>query len=177
MRLISWIGWNASNSWRRSPKVSIHSHCTQTEYVTRSIPYVPLSSPFCKAPSKPTHNEFMPYSQVAFVPRSPFVISPTWFLAFKSSTLWVFWTANRPVSPHLRCRTYLCCSDQRNLWGHQEILVKVKVTLVQAPRLCTDRTAHRRSRGMAPHFHDHGTRRGEGSASRPGRFLPPGKIR
>jgi len=38
--------------------------------------------------------------------------------------------------------------------------VKVKVTLVQALRLCTDRTAHRGSRGIALLFHDHGTRRG-----------------
>jgi hypothetical protein len=30
-------------------------------------------------------------------------------------------------------------------------------------------------RGIALPFHDHGTRRGEGSASRPGRFLPPEK--
>jgi len=38
--------------------------------------------------------------------------------------------------------------------------VKVKVTLVQALRLCTGRTAHRESRGIALLFHDHGTRRG-----------------
>ena len=37
---------------------------------------------------------------------------------------------------------------------------KVKVTLVQALRLCTGRTAHRGSRGIAILFHDHGTRRG-----------------
>ena len=37
---------------------------------------------------------------------------------------------------------------------------KVKVTLVQALRLCTGRTAHRGSRGIALPFHDHGTRRG-----------------
>ena len=55
--------------------------------------------------------------------------------------------------------------------------VKVKVTLVQALRLCTVRTAHRGSRGIALPFHDHGTRRGEGSASRPSRSLPPEKIR
>ena len=55
--------------------------------------------------------------------------------------------------------------------------VKVKVTLVQALRLCTGRTAHRGSRGIALPFHDHGTRRGERSASRPGRSLPPGKTR
>ena len=37
--------------------------------------------------------------------------------------------------------------------------VKVKCTLVQALRLCTGRTAHRWSRGIALLFHDHGTRR------------------
>jgi hypothetical protein len=37
---------------------------------------------------------------------------------------------------------------------------KVKVTLVQALRLCTGHTAHRWSRGRALLFHDHGTRRG-----------------
>ena len=41
----------------------------------------------------------------------------------------------------------------------------VKCILEQALRLCTGRTAHRP-------FHDHGTRRGKGSASRPGRSLP-----
>ena len=41
--------------------------------------------------------------------------------------------------------------------------------------LCTGRTAHRGSRGAALLFLDHGTRRGDRSASRPGRFLPPGK--
>ena len=39
-------------------------------------------------------------------------------------------------------------------WG------KVKCTLVQALRLCTGRTAHRGSRGIALPFHDYGTRRG-----------------
>ena len=32
--------------------------------------------------------------------------------------------------------------------------IKVKVTLVQALRLCTGRTAHRKSRGIALLFHD-----------------------
>jgi hypothetical protein len=57
------------------------------------------------------------------------------------------------------------------------VTVKVKCTLVQALRLCTGRTAHRGSRGIAVPFHDHGTRGGEGSASRPGSSLPPGKTR
>ena len=36
----------------------------------------------------------------------------------------------------------------------------VKVTLVQALRLCTGRTGHRGSRGIGLLYHDHGTRRG-----------------
>ena len=38
--------------------------------------------------------------------------------------------------------------------------VEVKCTLVQALRLCTGRTAHRGSRGVALPFHDHSTERG-----------------
>ena len=44
---------------------------------------------------------------------------------------------------------------------------KVKCTLVQAPRLCTGRTAHRGSRGIAVPFHDHGTKRGWGVSVTP----------
>jgi hypothetical protein len=40
------------------------------------------------------------------------------------------------------------------------ILVKLKCALVQSLRLCTGLTAHRRSRDIAPLFHDHDTRRG-----------------
>jgi hypothetical protein len=50
-------------------------------------------------------------------------------------------------------------------------------TLLQALWLCTGRKAHRGSRGITLLFHDHGTRRGEVSASSPGRTLPSGKIR
>jgi hypothetical protein len=50
-----------------------------------------------------------------------------------------------------------------------------KVHPCRALRLYTGRTAHRGSRGIALLFHDHGTRRGEGSASHPVRYLPPGK--
>ena len=53
---------------------------------------------------------------------------------------------------------------------------KVKCTLVQALRLCTGRTVYRGSRGIALPFHDHATRRGEGSASRPGCSLLPVKT-
>ena len=40
------------------------------------------------------------------------------------------------------------------------VYFKVKCKLVQALRLCTDRTAHRGSIGIALLFLDHGTRRG-----------------
>jgi hypothetical protein len=53
----------------------------------------------------------------------------------------------------------------------------VKCNFVQALRLCTGRTAYRWSRGIALTFHDHGTGRGDGSASRPGRSLPRGNTR
>ena len=46
---------------------------------------------------------------------------------------------------------------------------------MQALRLFTSRTAHRGSRVIALLFLDHDTRKGEGSASRPGRSLPSWK--
>jgi len=57
-------------------------------------------------------------------------------------------------------------------------IIKVKCTLVQALRLCTGRTAHRGSRGIALLFHDQRHEKsGEGSASRPGRSLSQEKTR
>ena len=44
---------------------------------------------------------------------------------------------------------------------------KLKVTLVQVLRLCTGCTAHRGSRGIVLHFHDHGTKRGRGISVTP----------
>ena len=52
---------------------------------------------------------------------------------------------------------------------------KVKCTLVQALRLCTGRTAHRGSRGIAVPFHDHGTRRGRGVSFTPWPLFTPEK--
>jgi len=52
---------------------------------------------------------------------------------------------------------------------------KVKCTLVQALRLCTGRTAHRGSRGIALLFHDHGTGRGWGVSVTPRPLFTPGK--
>ena len=53
--------------------------------------------------------------------------------------------------------------------------VKVKVTLVQALRLCTGRTAHRASRGIALLFHDHFTRREWGVSVTLRPLFTPGK--
>jgi len=52
---------------------------------------------------------------------------------------------------------------------------KVKYTLVQTLRLCTGRTAHSGSRGIALFFHDHGTRRGGGVSVTPRPLFTPGK--
>jgi hypothetical protein len=52
---------------------------------------------------------------------------------------------------------------------------KVKVTLVQALRLCTGRTAHSGSRGITLTFRDHGTRREWGVSVTPRQLFTPGK--
>ena len=52
---------------------------------------------------------------------------------------------------------------------------RVKCTLVQALRLCTGRTAHRGSRGIALPFLDHDTRRGWGVSVTPRPLFYPGK--
>jgi hypothetical protein len=52
---------------------------------------------------------------------------------------------------------------------------KVKCTLVQALRLCTGRTAHRGSRGIALPFHDHCTRSGGRVSVTPRPLLISGK--
>jgi len=57
----------------------------------------------------------------------------------------------------------------------QNCKLKVKVTLVQALRLCTGRTAHRGSKGIVLLFHDHGTRRGWGVRVTPRPLFSPGK--
>ena len=52
---------------------------------------------------------------------------------------------------------------------------RVKCTHVQALRLCTGRTAHRGSRGIALPFHDHGTRSGWGVSVTTRPLFTPGK--
>ena len=60
-------------------------------------------------------------------------------------------------------------------WVNLVKLCKVKCTLLQALRLCTGRTAHRRIRGIALLFHDHGTRRGWGVSVTPWPLFTTGK--
>jgi len=64
------------------------------------------------------------------------------------------------------------CLANRKFFLH-----RIMCTLVQALRLCTGLTAHKGSRVIDLLFLDHGTRRSEESASRPGHSLPPGKTR
>ena len=52
---------------------------------------------------------------------------------------------------------------------------QVKCTLLQALRLCTGRTTHRGSRGIALLFLDHGTRSGRGVSVTPRPLFTPGK--
>jgi hypothetical protein len=54
---------------------------------------------------------------------------------------------------------------------------KIMCTLVQALMLCTDRTAHRGSRGISLLFHDHSTRRGWGVSVKHRPLFTPGKTR
>jgi hypothetical protein len=65
---------------------------------------------------------------------------------------------------------YLFCV-LRNL----KYIKKVKYTLVQALKLCTGRTTHRGSRGIALLFHDYGTRGGWGVSVTPRPLFTPGK--
>jgi hypothetical protein len=55
------------------------------------------------------------------------------------------------------------------------VIVKVECTFVQALRLCTGRTAHRGSRGIALPFLDHSTRRGWGVSVTPRPLFTPRK--
>jgi hypothetical protein len=83
---------------------------------------------------------------------------------------------NCSIQFSVRICTYGCSAFRRKRIHGVNVQVKVKVTVLQALRLYTGLTAHSGSRGIALSFLDHGTRRGEGSASRPGRYLSRGKT-
>ena len=76
----------------------------------------------------------------------------------------------------IRCRT--CAQESTDSFsevGSFTVKVKVKCTLVQALRICTGRTVHRGSRGIALLFLGHGTRRGWGISLTPRSLFTPGK--
>jgi hypothetical protein len=92
------------------------------------------------------------------------------YTMFRGSVKSTGYTLLSPVSPslplpcvsvchHISTGLYLLFSVQETLTLKMK-KVKVKVTHVQALRLCTGCTAHGRSRGIVLPFHDHGTRRG-----------------
>ena len=74
------------------------------------------------------------------------------------------------------CRRTDGLTFDRALCSGSNVKVK-KCTLAQALRLCTGRTAHRGSRGIALLFLTTALEGGEGSESRPGRSLPQGNTR
>ena len=82
-------------------------------------------------------------------------------------------------APWKKCLFYIFCKKMEVPWLEetQESAIgkKVKVTLVQALRLCTGRRAHRGSRGIALPFHGHSTRRGWGVSVTPRPLFTPGK--
>jgi hypothetical protein len=96
------------------------------------------------------------------------VLGYTYAAFSKNNFVWLSFKCNAVYRLHVSSILVYSCI-------HTE--VKVKCTPVQALRLCTGRMAYRGSRGIALLFLDHGIRRGEGSASRPSRCLPPGKTR
>ena len=70
--------------------------------------------------------------------------------------------ASQKTQNRLSITNVSCLTMYSDIIGHWysfiniEVKVKVKVTHVQALRLCTGRTAHRGSRGIALLFHDQG---------------------
>jgi len=70
---------------------------------------------------------------------------------------------------------YIVIKKVTLLISHFRGKVKIKNTLVQGLRLCTGRTAHRASRGIALPFLDHGTRRGWGVSVTPRPLFTPGQ--
>ena len=94
------------------------------------------------------------------------------FLSYQQENLvWVIISNRWKLQSLFVTNGKLRSTDIMELKGKFE--VKVKVTLVQALRLCTGRTAHRGSRSIALPFHDHGTRLGWGVSVTPPAALYP----
>jgi len=79
------------------------------------------------------------------------------------------------LTPNVSAAKQNCTRSTGSHVSLGSVRVKLKCTLVQALRLCTGRTAHRGSRGIALLFLDHGTRRGWGVSVTPQPLFAPGK--
>jgi len=84
----------------------------------------------------------------------------SWMQKSVSGTEVTLPTSQTSVQNKLVYTTVFLKMNSRVRNTYAKVKVKVKVTLVQAMRLCTVRTAHRGSRGIALPFHNHGTRMG-----------------
>jgi hypothetical protein len=89
-----------------------------------------------------------------------------WVSESRSTTfLLAIYRININIINHTDCEKFLLffsmshCNIFRSLHVTKTRQFICKCTIVQALRLCTGRTAHRGSRGIAVLFHDHGTRR------------------
>ena len=94
-----------------------------------------------------------------------------------------YWQLSHTITKHITVYSTLQVSATR---GHHRALhkpknegklkvIKVKVTLVQAQRLCTGHTAHRGTTGLAVLFLDRGTKRGWVVSFTPRLLFTPGK--
>jgi len=61
---------------------------------------------------------------------------------------------------YMRPKSIRECRKMEFKWYTLTDKVKIKCTLVQALKLCTGRTTHRGSRGIALPFYGHDTKRG-----------------
>jgi hypothetical protein len=92
------------------------------------------------------------------------------FVTEMESVYWTERNASVNTKDRISCLLKFCATEY--YWN---VKVKVKVTLVQALRPRTGRTALRGSRGIALPFHDHGTRRGWGVSVTPRTLFTVGK--
>jgi len=85
------------------------------------------------------------------------------------------WCPDTVVTQYIQHAHQCQAKAQSSRESRKMVKVKIKSTLVQALRLCTGRTAHSGSRGIALLFHDHDTRKGWGVRVTPRPLFTPGK--
>ena len=131
-----------------------------------SVMETDISRPRSKEPSTNPCNEEQETTQ--FV---RFSLKRAWRNLFYDEDIWYPTFRDKVGVPFSR----VVMSRLYNSWRRYKIYGKLKCTLVQALRICTDRATHRGSRGIALPFLDHDTRRGWGVSVTPRPFFTPGK--